>query len=122
MDALQFLNAAKSKRQPVYVLAGDEDFLKRRARDAIPGLALGDADPAFAVSAYPGDKLDFSTVRNDLDTLPFLSPVRIVVVENADPFVTAHRPALEKYAAKSSAAGILILDVTSKSFAETTKL
>jgi len=121
MDALAFLDKpAKSKRQPVYVLAGDEDFLKRQCRDAILALTLGDADPAFAVAVYPGEKLDFSAVRNDLDTLPFLSPARVVVVEAADPFVTAHREALEKYVAKPSKIGVLVLDV--KSFPETTKL
>jgi len=121
MDALPFLAAvAKSKRQPVYVLAGDEDFLKRRCRDAIVRLALGDADPAFAVSTYAGDKLDFSTVRNELDTLPFLSPCRVVVVDAADTFVTAHRPALERFAAAPAAAGVLVLDV--KAFPENTKL
>lgn len=121
MDALAFLDkAATAKRQPVYALVGDEDFLKRRVRDAIVAAALGDADPAFAVSVYPGDKLDFSTVRNDLDTLPFLSPCRVVVVEPADGFVTNHRPALERYVAQPSSAGILVLDV--KTFPETTKL
>jgi DNA polymerase-3 subunit delta len=121
MDALPFLAAVgKAKRQPVYVLLGDEDFLKRRCRDAIVKHALGDADPAFAVSAYAGDKLDFSTVRNDLDTLPFLSPCRVVVVDPADAFVTAHRPALEKYVTAPAAAGVLVLDV--KAFPETTKL
>jgi DNA polymerase-3 subunit delta len=121
MDALQFIaSAAKAKRQPVYALVGDEDFLKRRSREAILSMALGETDPAFAVSVYTGDKLDFSTARNDLDTLPFLSPCRVVVVENADPFVTNHRPELEKYVAKPSAAGVLILDV--KTFPETTKL
>lgn len=121
MDALAFLDkSAKSKRQPVYALAGDEDFLKRQCRDAIVALALGGADPAFAVTAYPGDKLDFSAVRNDLDTLPFLSPARVVVVEAADPFVTAHREALERYVGKPSKIGVLVLDV--KSFPETTRL
>ncbi len=121
MDALQFLDkSAKAKRQPVYVLLGDEDFLKRRCRDAIIPLVLGDADPEFAVAAYPGDKLDFSTVRNDLDTLPFLAPARIVIVEQADAFVTEHRAALEKYVAAPSKVGVLVLDV--KTFPETTKL
>lgn len=119
MDALAFLDK-KPKRQPVVVLLGDEDFLKRRCRDALLAAALGDADLAFAVSAYAGDKLDFSTVRNDLETLPFLAPVRVVLVETADPFVTAHREALEKYVAAPSRVGVLILDV--KTFPETTKL
>jgi DNA polymerase-3 subunit delta len=120
MDALAFLAAANPKRQPVYALTGDEDFLKRLARDRVLALALGDADPAFAVSVYAGDRLDFSTARNDLDTLPFMAPCRVVVVENADPFVTAHRPALERYAAMPSPSGVLVLDV--KAFPETTKL
>ena len=129
MDAMQFLEkAAKAKRQPIYALIGDEDFLKRRARDAIISSILEDADPAFAVSVYSGEKLDFSTVRNDLDTPSFLAPCRIVIVEDADKkphpmveaFLSTHRPALEKYAAKPSSVGVLILDV--KSFPETTKL
>jgi DNA polymerase-3 subunit delta len=121
MDALQFLDQpAGAKRLPVYALSGDEDFLKRRARERIIAAALGDADPAFAVSVYPGDKLDFSTVRNDLDTLPFLSPCRVVVVESADPFITEHRAALERYVGHPSPAGVLILEA--KAFPETTKL
>lgn len=122
MDALAFLDTvAKSKRQPVYALVGDEDFLKRRCRDAIISLAVGKGgDPDFAVSNYTGDKLDFSTVRNDLDTLTFLSPVRIVIVDQADPFVSENREALERYVASPSKVGVLVLDV--KTFPETTKL
>jgi DNA polymerase-3 subunit delta len=120
MDALPFLAASNTKRQPVYALFGDEDFLKRLARERIIASVLGEADPAFAVSAYAGDKLEYSTVRNELDTLPFLAPCRIVVVENADAFVTAHRQALEQYVAKPSSVGVLILDV--KTFADNTKL
>ncbi|MFO0805308.1 MAG: DNA polymerase III subunit delta [Gemmataceae bacterium] len=120
--------AAKAKRQPIYALIGDEEFLKRRVRDAIVAAALGDADPAFAVSVYAGERLDFSTVRNDLDTPSFLAPCRVVIVENADTkphpqvesFLSVHRSALETYAAKPSSVGVLILDV--KSFPETTRL
>ncbi len=118
MDALAFL--AKPKRQPVFALVGDEDFLKRRCREAIVRLTLGDADPSFAVTSDPGDKLDWSGVRNDLDTLPFLAPARVVVVEDADKFVTAHRASLEQYASSPSQSGVLVLDV--KAFPDTTKL
>jgi len=120
VDALPFIAAAKAKRHPIYALSGDEDFLKRLARERIIATALGGEDAEFAVTVYSGDKLEFSTVRNNLDTLPFLAPCRIVVVENADPFVTDHRPALEHYAAKPNAAGVLVLEL--KTFPETTKL
>ena len=120
MDALAFLKSKSVQRQPIYALIGDEDFLKRHARERIIGIAIGDEDPSFAVSVYQGDKIDFSTARNDLETLPFLAPCRVVIVENAETFVTENRPALETYAAKPSSVGVLVLDV--KTFPETTKL
>lgn len=120
MDALQFLKATSAKRQPIYALVGDEPFLKRHARERIISTAIGDEDPSFAVGVYAGDKLSFSTARNELETLPFLAPCRVVVVEGADAFVTANRPALEAYAAKPSSVGVLVLDV--ETFPENTKL
>lgn len=120
MDALPFLATANPKRQPVYAVSGDEDFLKRLIRERIVSSVLGDADPDFAVSTYPGDKLDFSTLRNELDTRPFLAPCRVLIVESADTFVTEHRPQLEQYVTKPSTVGVLVLDV--KAFPETTKL
>jgi DNA polymerase-3 subunit delta len=121
MDGLAFLDkAAKSKPQPVYVLHGEEEFVKRQARLALEARLLDGADPAFAVAGYPGATADFSTVRTELDTLPFLSPRRVVVIEQADPFVTKYRPQLEKYAAEPSKSGVLILEV--RSFPATTKL
>lgn len=121
MDATAFLDkAGKAKRQPVYVVTGDEDFLKRRALHAIQELIVGDADPSFAVSAYAGDKADFATIKSELDTLPFLTDRRLVIVEQADPFVTKFRGPLEKYVAQPSATGVLVLDV--KSWPSNTKL
>ena len=121
MDALAFLDkVGKATRLPIYVLSGDEDFLKRACRNAIVAKVVGDGDPEFAISSYSGDKLDLSTVRNELETLPFFAPCRVVIVDQADPFVTANRESLERYFAKPSQAGVLILDV--KTFPETTKL
>lgn len=121
MDALAFLDTvSKAKLLPVYALVGEEDFLKRRCRDAIISLAVGKGDPDFAVSTFTGEKLDFSTVRNDLDTLTFLSPVRVVIVDQADPFVSEHREALERYVASPSKVGVLVLDV--KTLPKNTKL
>src|SRR5207248_2808101 len=44
----------------------------------------------------------------------------IVVIEQADPFVTKYRPQLEKYVAGPSKTGVLILEV--RTFPATTKL
>src|SRR5262249_2510934 len=67
-----------------------------------------------------GDTVQWSTVRGELDTLPFLSPRRVVVIESADPFVTEFRGTLEKYVARPSNCGVLVLEV--KSWPSNTKL
>ena len=121
MDALAFLEKpSKAKRQPIYVLVGDEDLLKRRCREAIVKLAIGDGDPEFAISTYSSEAIDLSAIRNDLATLPFFCAARVVVVERADEFVTENREGLERLFASPNEVGVLVLDV--KSFPETTKL
>lgn len=120
MDALDFLTKArKSQPRPVYVLFGDEDFLKRQVRAELEPLLLEDADPAFALSVYSGETANWSTIRGELETLPFLSPRRVVAIEQGDSFVSDHRAQLEKYVAHPSK-GTLILDV--RTWQSTTKL
>jgi DNA polymerase-3 subunit delta len=116
MDSLAFLdNVARARPQPVYAVHGDEPFLKRRVLLALRTLVLGPDDGGFGLSAHAGDKAAWAAVRDDLETLPLLSPRRLVVVENADPFVTRERARLEKYVAEHSQsaapAGVLVLDV-----------
>lgn len=121
MDSITFLE--KAERQgvhSVYVLHGDEDFLKRRVLLVLRRLVLGPEAEEFGLSTQEGEKATFAAIHDELQTLPFLSPRRLVVIEAADPFVSRHRPALEKYVAAPAAAGVLVLDV--KSWPSTTRL
>jgi DNA polymerase III subunit delta len=121
MDALAFIEKnGKTRRQPYYVLSGDEDFLKRRVLTILVPLVLGDADPEYGVTTFPGAKTDFSTVRNELDSGSLFGDRMLVLVDQADPFVTEFRPQLEAYVAAPSENGVLVLDV--KSLPSTTKL
>jgi DNA polymerase-3 subunit delta len=121
MDALTFLERPpKAKPQPVYAVAGDEDFLKRQVLISLKDLVLGGSDESFGLSTYPGDKTEFATVRDELDTVPFLGGRRLIVVEAADPFVTRYRSNLEKYVGQPSATGVLALEV--KTWPANTKL
>lgn len=117
---LAFLERPPASPQPVYVLHGDEDFLKRQALAAIKKLVLGGGDDAFAFSTHAGDRTSYADVRDELDTVPFLCPRRLVVVENADPFVTQWRSLLEKYVAQPSQRGVLVLEV--RTWPATTRL
>jgi DNA polymerase III subunit delta len=112
MDALTFLDKIdKAKVQPIYVLTGDEAFLKHQVLAGLRRLVLGPGDDGFGVCTFAGDKASFSVVHAELTTLPFLAPRRLVVVERADPFITAERSRLEKYAAAPAEMGVLVLDV-----------
>jgi DNA polymerase-3 subunit delta len=114
MDSLAFLERAERlKLRPVYVLHGDEDFLKRQVLTTLRTAVLGEGENAFGLSTHAGEKSTFAAIRNDLETLPFLTPCRLVIVENADPFVSQSRTQLEKYVAEPAATGVLALDVKS---------
>jgi DNA polymerase-3 subunit delta len=121
MDANTFLERSdKAKLQPLYVIHGEEAFLKRHVLAALRKLALGPNDDGLGVCTFEGDKATWSNVHAELTTLPFLAPRRFVVVENADPFVTLERARLETYAAAPAATGVLVLDV--KTWLKTTRL
>jgi DNA polymerase-3 subunit delta len=121
MDSLAFLERApKDSSHPLYVLHGDEDFLKRQVLVALRERILGTDSDDLGYSTHPGDKATYAAVHDELETLPFLSKRRLVVVENADPFVTRHRAALEAYIAKPAATGTLVLDM--KTWASNTRL
>src|SRR5262249_53581312 len=114
MEALAFLERAnRQKSQPIYVLHGDEDFLKRQVLISLRRLVLESEDDAFGLSRHAGDKAMFAGVRDELETLPFLGSRRLVAVEEAYPFVTRYRASLENYAAAPSSAGVLVLLVKS---------
>jgi DNA polymerase-3 subunit delta len=114
MDSLAFLErAGRGPVQPIYVLHGDEDFLKREVLAALQALVLGEPADPFGLSAHAGDRAVFAAVHDELQTLPFLGPRRLVVVEGADVFVTRYRTSLEKYFAKPAPAGVLVLEVRS---------
>lgn len=119
MDALAFLGRPPASAGPLYVLHGDEAFLKRQALRAIRDLTLGPDGDEQAVSLYT-DKATFAEVFDDLDTVPFFFPRRLVVVENADPFVTKYRSELETKVGSLPATGTLVLDV--KTWQATTRL
>lgn len=112
MDSQVFLEKiAQAKPKPIYVLHGDEDFLKRQVLRGLRSLILGSDDDALGLSVHDGDRAVFAAVQDELRTAPFLSAGRLVIVDKADPFVTKYRTSLEKYVAQPATTGSLVLDV-----------
>jgi len=83
-------------------------------------------DRTLALNVYEGNRTaeqggpTIRTVLEDLATLPFLAERRVVVIRDADGFISAHRERLEKYVAAPSPTGVLVLEC--RSFPKTTRL
>jgi DNA polymerase-3 subunit delta len=122
MHAIDYLqNLAKSSARPVYAVFGDDAFLRRETLEAIKRAILqGTADDNLAVSRFSGEQASLADVLDEVRTLPFLARCRVVIVEGADPFVTAHRKELETYVERPSPSGVLVL--SAKTWPASTKL
>lgn len=121
MRGLDWLKAGEGQGgRPIYVVYGDDPFLRRESvrravREELPG---EDAD--VGVARYEGASAKLADVIDELRTLPFFSKRRVVLVDDADTFVTAHRKELETYVDAPSRSGSLILVV--KSWPSATRL
>jgi len=105
---------------PIYVVHGKD---RRRVADEVAALTeriLVDADVQVALSSYDGATAELAEVMDDLRTLPFLSPRRLVVVKQADEFIKRYRRELEEYLESPCATGVLLL--MAESFAANTRL
>ena len=114
--------SAKVKQdiKPIYVISGKDKFLLSSQCETI----LDDIMPAEqrSMSLYQpqADKADIADVLDELRTLPFLADRRVVLIKDADQFVSRHRPALEKYFEAPCRTGVLILVV--ETWIKSTKL
>lgn len=112
---------------PIVVIYGDDDARKHKLLSAqLQELLPRDVEASLVLAEYDGDASEeqggptWQRVAEDLLTLPFLADRRLVVVRDADKFVSAAREKLEAYLAKPPPTGVLIL--TCRSFPKTTRL
>jgi len=109
----------KTSIHPIYVIAGKEQALaKKQYRDLLDTLLPADQ---HATGLWVTDsKAAVDEVLDELRTLPFLTDRRVVVVQEAEEFITKNRPILETYFDAPCPSGVLILITTS--FPSNTKL
>ncbi len=122
VDALDYLS--KSERHPppaVCVLFGDESFLKRQVLLRLRDQVLAGADAEFSLSTFAGPAATLSSVLDELSTVAlFGGGRRLLVIDQADDFVTRYRTELEDYVHRPLSTGVLVLDV--QSWAASTRL
>ncbi len=75
---------------------------------------LGGEEGDFSFTAFEGDNADLRDVLDELATVAMFGGVkRLVVVEQADNFVSRYRDELEDYVLRPSRTGVLVLDLDS---------
>lgn len=122
LDALDYLaHPAKHPAPSICVLFGDEPLLKRYALSELKEHVLSGDDAEFSVTTLSGRDAQLRDVRDALATRALFGGGRhLVVVDEADEFVSRHRSELESYVAKPTGGSVLVLDV--KLWPATTRL
>jgi DNA polymerase-3 subunit delta len=112
VNALDFLqHPDQFSAAGVCAVYGDDAFLKSEVLAALRRLVLGGKDGEFGLSIFCGCEVQLRDVRDALSSQSlFGDGQRLVIIEDADSFVSEHRPELEDYVAKS-AKGVLVLEV-----------
>ncbi len=112
--------ADERKIAPIYVIVGKDGFLVNKECEAVLSSVMDPDERDMAMYAVDADKADISDVLDELRTLPFLAKRRVVVIREADKFVSAFREQLEKYLDNPSKRGVLVITVST--WPKTTKL
>jgi DNA polymerase-3 subunit delta len=98
--------------QPVCVVFGDEAFLRRQVLLKLREAVLAGEEADFSLTTFDGREALLRDVLEELATVAmFGGGRRLVIVEDADEFVTHYRGELEDYVARPSRSGVLVLEV-----------
>ena len=110
------MSARSAKTQaavsPVYLVGGPDLFLAdQQIRDLVDHLLSPD-QRQLAFWQPPEENLpEVAEILDELRTLPFLASRRVVLIKNAENFISGNREHLEKYLENPSPTGVLILQV-----------
>ncbi len=98
-----------SKPTPICVIYGANAFQRRQELGRVTRNELAGGDPALNLSAVDGANASIGEVLDDVRTLSMLGGRRVVVVDEADAFISQHRAALEHFVAHPCDSGCLVL-------------
>ncbi len=106
-----YLDAPSKPPPGLCVVFGDEDFLKRLALKALRTQLL--ANPEEPYARFEGNEADWRDVADEVSTASLFGggAPRMVLVDEADKFVTRYRDRLEKLLAKPRGRGVMVLEV-----------
>lgn len=118
MHAVEFLKQSSPTIPPVTVVFGAQRHLKSSALALLRKLVIDDDETSL--TRFNGQTADLQSVTDELRTASMWGDRRLVIIEEADDFVTKYRPQLEKVLEKPAKKSVLVLDA--KSWPKTTRL
>ncbi len=104
----------------VYVICGKDAFLVAQECEALLDRLLPAEQRPMALYQPPAEQAEIADVLDELRTVPFLAERRVVLIKDADAFVSANRQHLENYFEKPAPRGVMILTVNT--WTKTTRL
>lgn len=113
INALDYLAAPdKYPIAGVCAVCGDEAFLKSEVVATLRRQVLSGDEAEFSLTTLTGKEAQLRDVVDALSTVSlFGDGGRLVIVEDADSFVSEYRASLEDFVARPSKGGILVLEV-----------
>src|SRR5689334_9173202 len=105
--------AARPAGQPdrIRVIHGPEEMLKRESLDELRA-SLEATHGSFEVFTFDGKTATLAEVLDELRSYSLMQQHKLVIVDDADVFVTAHREPLERYAQAPLDTATLVLRST----------
>ena len=103
----------RNSHELIYVIAGKDDSLVGAQSGELLDKLLEPSQRTTGLLNIEGDSAVASDVLDELRTAPFLTDMRVVLIRQADDFVSNNRPLLEKYFDHPCSTGRLILTVRS---------
>jgi DNA polymerase-3 subunit delta len=97
----------------IYVFAGKNESLVNAQCHEFIGQLIEPSQRVTGLFVADANEASVTDILDELRTVPFLTRTRVVVVKNADDFVSKNRPLLEKYFDNPCPTGILVLTVSS---------
>lgn len=94
--------------RPVYAVIGRDRFLCGEALAQVLRILAQDMDD-LGPMRFEGPQAELADVLDEVRTVSLLGNRRVVIVDDAGSFITAHRAALERYCAAPAQGGVLIL-------------
>ncbi len=101
--------ASSSPAKPVYALIGTDSFLQMEALSRL----LADLPPGIQRMDFDGDRATLADVLDELRSFSMFGSGKVVVIRDAEDFITRFRSQVEDYLAKPAESGILVLRLAS---------